>query len=104
MSDIASREHQTAAQTARELLAAYRENEDLISIGAYRRGGNRVVDAAVDMLAELNAFFRQRVDEVSSLETTRDALVALAKRAAARLQAQPAAVAGAGRSPARWRP
>ena len=30
----------------RELLAAYREHEDLISIGAYRRGSNKIVDIA----------------------------------------------------------
>ncbi len=34
MPDITSREHQDAAQSIRELLAAYREHEDLISIGA----------------------------------------------------------------------
>ncbi len=38
MPDITSREHQDAAQSIRELLAAYREHEDLISIGAYRAG------------------------------------------------------------------
>ena len=49
MSDVATEQHRAAAQTIRRLLAAYAEHEDLLSIGAYRRGTNRVVDAAVDM-------------------------------------------------------
>src|SRR6185295_3608636 len=38
MTQIAPRPQQDAAQAIRELLAAYRDHEDLISIGAYRRG------------------------------------------------------------------
>ena len=38
MSDITPRAQQDAALAVRELLGAYRDHEDLISIGAYRRG------------------------------------------------------------------
>jgi flagellum-specific ATP synthase len=62
MNDVASEEHKTAAQTIRRLLASYAEHEDLISIGAYRRGANRVVDAAVEMRDAIEELFRQRVD------------------------------------------
>ena len=44
----------SAAQTVRELLAAYRDHEDLISIGAYRSGANPTVDAAIAMRDEIN--------------------------------------------------
>ena len=37
MPDVTARIHQDAAQTVRELMAAYRDHEDLISIGAYLR-------------------------------------------------------------------
>ena len=47
----------------RRLLAAYAEHEDLLSIGAYRRGSNRAVDAAVDMRESIEELFRQRVDQ-----------------------------------------
>ena len=56
MSDIAGEEHRRAATLVRSLLAAYRDHEDLISIGAYRRGGNKLVDAAIDMQDDLNGF------------------------------------------------
>ena len=42
----------------RELLAAYRDHEDLISVGAYRRGSNRLVDVAIDMQDDMNRFLR----------------------------------------------
>jgi FliI/YscN family ATPase len=95
MSDVSSREHQNAAQTMRELMSAYKEHEDLISIGAYRRGSNRVVDAAIDLVGEFNAFLRQRVDEPSNVEQARDMLIALQRRALARQQVSPPAPAAA---------
>ena len=49
-------------RSIRRLLAAYAEHEDLISIGAYRRGSNRVVDAAVEMRESIEELFRQRVE------------------------------------------
>ena len=63
MNDITPPEQQAAAQTIRELLAAYREHEDLISIGAYRRGANPTVDAAIEMRDEINRFLRQAIEE-----------------------------------------
>ena len=59
----------------------YRDHEDLISIGAYRRGANPTVDVAIDMQEAINDFLRQRVDEPSSVERASEALVELARRA-----------------------
>ncbi len=67
-SDITNRSHQQAVAAFRELVSAYRENEDLISIGAYRRGSNVAVDAAIDLQDVLTAFLRQQVDERSTVE------------------------------------
>jgi flagellum-specific ATP synthase len=46
-------------QTLRRLLAAYREKEDLISIGAYQPGTDPVTDAAIARRDAANAFLRQ---------------------------------------------
>jgi flagellum-specific ATP synthase len=81
MPALTDAEHRQAAQTVRELLAAHREHEDLISIGAYRRGSNRLVDAALDLQPELNAFLRQRVDEPATLAAAREGLLQLHRRA-----------------------
>jgi FliI/YscN family ATPase len=77
---VADEEHRQAAITVREVMAAYREHLDLISVGAYRSGANPVVDAAIAMQDELNGFLRQAVGESSSLETSRSALLQLAAR------------------------
>jgi FliI/YscN family ATPase len=87
-----------AATTVRELLSAYREHEDLISIGAYRRGSQPTVDVAIEMRDEIQRYLRQKIDERSSVATARDALVDLAKRCALKRQAAAAGPATAQRS------
>jgi len=81
MPDVANEEHRRAAVVLRGLLAAYRDHEDLISVGAYRRGSNRSVDVALEMLEPINQYLRQPVEQPSSLEEARDELVRLAQRA-----------------------
>ena len=87
MSEIADKEHKQAAQTLRELMSAYRENEDLIAIGAYRRGSNKMVDAAIDMQEEINGFLRQSVDHGSNVAESKKALLALQQALVSRLKA-----------------
>jgi flagellum-specific ATP synthase len=89
MIEVADEEHLQAAMTIRELLASYREHEDLISIGAYRRGSNKLVDVAVEMQDELNRFLRQAVQQPSNIEDARAKLIQLHKQITARLNAQP---------------
>jgi len=80
MTDIVTPEHRGAAQALREVLAAQRDNEDLVSIGAYRRGSNRSVDLALEMQQEINGFLRQRIDERSTVEQSAAHLLQLQKR------------------------
>ena len=86
MPEVTDEEHRQAAFLIRELLAAHRDHEDLISIGAYRRGSNPKVDLAVTMLDSINAYLRQRTDEPSSLEASHRALITLREQAAGRVQ------------------
>jgi flagellum-specific ATP synthase len=85
MSEVAGEEHRRAATVVRSLLAAYRDHEDLISIGAYRRGGNKLVDAAIDMQDDLNGFLRQRVDQPASIDDARQGLLVLSQKAQQRI-------------------
>ena len=87
MTDIAGEEHCRAATLVRSLLAAYRDHEDLISLGAYRRGGNKLVDAAIDLQDDLNGFLCQRVDQPSSLDDARQGLFLLYEKAQQHLTA-----------------
>ena len=81
--DISPADQRTAAQTIRELLSAYKDHEDLISIGAYRSGANATVDAAIAMREEINKFLRQNVTDGGTVESARKELVALAQRCVA---------------------
>lgn len=89
MPKVTSREHQLAAQMVRKLLAALSENEDLISIGAYRRGANPVVDTATELRAEIDALLQQTVEEVITPEEVTQQLNQLAQRAASLLSRPP---------------
>jgi flagellum-specific ATP synthase len=67
-STINTKEHQAAAGKMREVLARYREAEDLINIGAYQRGSNPKIDEAIEKIDTVNAFLRQATDEKSDFD------------------------------------
>jgi flagellum-specific ATP synthase len=85
--DLSATEERKARQIIRELLAAYAENEDLVTIGAYRKGANRTLDAAVEMRDAINAHLRQPVEQRVSLDDARRDLAALASVCQLRLTA-----------------
>ena len=70
MNDIVSEEHRGLAAKIRDLLSAYYQNYDLISIGAYKPGMNRRLDEAVSKIDKINAFLTQKVDESFTTEET----------------------------------
>jgi hypothetical protein len=47
-------------------MAALREKEDLISIGAYQSGSDPVVDTALSKRTDIAAFLQQEVEHCSS--------------------------------------
>ena len=55
-------------------LAAYKEAEDLILLGAYRAGANAEVDAALRGSDAIRSFLVQEREEGSDLENTRELL------------------------------
>lgn len=63
MSSVASPAHMNKARALRLLLAAYAKSEDLIRIGAYQKGFDPVLDKAVEVLPEVNAFLQQNAGE-----------------------------------------
>ncbi len=68
--DVLTREERDLAGMARDILATYREAEDLISVGAYKRGSSPDIDRAIDVIKELNGFLRQQVDEFTDADAT----------------------------------
>ena len=70
MSAVVEKRHQRLAGSIRELMAAYREAEDLINIGAYVKGSNPMIDRSLEKIDGINKILRQAVDEKSSYEET----------------------------------
>jgi len=68
MTEITSEDHQKAAQNFKRLLATYNEAEDLINIGAYKKGSNRDIDMALRFKPQMDHFLRQGIYEPSQLE------------------------------------
>jgi len=63
MNDISDAEHIAQAQLFRKYLALYRENEDLIKIGAYKQGTNTDVDKSLHFYPKLMEYLIQKPNE-----------------------------------------
>jgi len=61
-----------------QLMAAYREAEDLISVGAYQKGTNPVIDKAMSLNDRINAFLKQGIYESTEYEESVEQLKAIA--------------------------
>ena len=80
MKEVTTKEHIKAAGKIRNLLAAYKKNEDLINIGAYVNGSDPVTDKAIKYMNDINAFLQQSIDEKTAYDETVDRLLALAEK------------------------
>lgn len=77
-SKVASKDQREAARKIREALAAYRQSEDLIHLGAYAAGSNPQLDSAIKLLPQLTEFLRQEPEVNEPLEKTLHQFYALA--------------------------
>jgi flagellum-specific ATP synthase len=63
MQDITPPEHLELARRFRHLLSTYQQHRDLINIGAYQRGSDPRVDAAIAMWPKMQKFMQQGIKE-----------------------------------------
>ncbi|SDK45273.1 flagellar protein export ATPase FliI [Natronincola ferrireducens] len=63
MPNIVSPEQLSIANEIKQLLAVYREAEDLINIGAYAKGSNKKIDTAISNIDAINHFLQQDVND-----------------------------------------
>lgn len=61
MSSIVTKEHKKIAGNLKNVLATYNEAEDLINIGAYKKGSNKNIDYAIEKIDAVNEFLCQDV-------------------------------------------
>lgn len=77
MSAIVGKEHKANAGKLKTVLATYQEAEDLINIGAYKRGSNKNIDYAIDKIDAVNEFLVQDTMEKFDFEEEEEMLAAL---------------------------
>jgi flagellum-specific ATP synthase len=75
MKDVITPQHRSNAQTMKEMLAAYREAEDMISVGAYQKGANPMVDKAIELRNQTRKFLRQQVEDPTDFRQIVEQLV-----------------------------
>ncbi|MDD6428168.1 MAG: flagellar protein export ATPase FliI [Lachnospiraceae bacterium] len=75
MSAIAKGPHKRAAGQLKNVMATYAEAEDLINIGAYKKGSNPNIDFAISKIGEVNDFLLQGTDQKFSFEEIVDMLL-----------------------------
>lgn len=70
MPDIVSPQHMALANNIRNIMAIYRNYEDMIKIGAYIKGSNKDIDYAIEKNEKIISFIKQKTDESYTLEET----------------------------------
>lgn len=68
MPDIASRDHNEMAGLVKSMMASHREVQDLIAVGAYKKGINTKADQAIALLDSINGLLRQSIDDRFTFE------------------------------------
>lgn len=79
MNHLADPTHSEAANKVREKLSAYLQSEDLINIGAYKRGSSKDIDEAIQMYPKIIDFLKQPTNEKVPITTTKMGLQTLAQ-------------------------
>ena len=79
MSDVADEPHRAAAAEFKRLLAAHEDARDLINIGAYQMGSDRLVDRSIEHREAMRAFLQQDLAKASSFARTRSDLIRLTR-------------------------
>lgn len=81
MTGIVDNEHLQYARKFRELNSIYQQNRDLISIGAYSRGSDPLIDKAIDFNQRMTEFLRQGMHQPVSFSESLQQLAALMQAA-----------------------
>jgi flagellum-specific ATP synthase len=70
MPEIATKGHIQAASMARDLMATYKDSEDLINIGAYVKGSNVKIDKAIKYNDSIALYLKQDINESTDIEVS----------------------------------
>lgn len=77
MEAVASPDHRRLARDVRAMIAAHDANRDFLMMGAYRAGADPLLDRAMAMHSQIEAFLAQDAQDLSALPESAAALAAL---------------------------
>lgn len=79
MSHLVEPEHAKAAESARQYLSSYLDAEDLINIGAYKKGSNQMIDEAISKYPLIVEWMKQGVEVKVTKQQSMERLLLLTK-------------------------
>ncbi|MBF6058378.1 flagellar protein export ATPase FliI [Thiomicrorhabdus heinhorstiae] len=74
MVEIVPDEQLKTARQFKQLYSLYQQNQDLITLGAYKKGSDPNLDLAIQKYPQLNAFLAQEIREQAGVEASLQAL------------------------------
>lgn len=80
MPQVVSEEHLLAARRIRQIYSVYKQNQDLISIGAYARGTDPRIDLAIAAEPKINQFLQQGMKDVIPYDESLTGMVQLLQK------------------------
>jgi flagellum-specific ATP synthase len=80
MNNIVGDKHKNAAEKLRASLSTYMESEDLINIGAYKKGSSKQIDNSITRYPEIISFLKQGTHEKATKDNSINALVELMEK------------------------
>jgi flagellum-specific ATP synthase len=78
MTHLVDKEQLKNAQKFKQLLSVYRQNKDLISMGAYSSGADPLIDEAIATRQQLVNFIRQGIGDAVNYPSAQSELINLA--------------------------
>ncbi|WP_343189138.1 FliI/YscN family ATPase [Buchnera aphidicola (Chaitoregma tattakana)] len=70
MYNLVSKEHYKKVIYLKQLISTYKNNKDLISLGAYVKGNDKILDNAVNLWPKIEKFLQQDIDVSHNFESS----------------------------------
>lgn len=64
MPQVVSEAHMQQARVLKQVYSLYQQNKDLITLGAYQKGADPILDKSISMMPMVNGFLQQTMKEV----------------------------------------
>jgi len=74
LNQITEESHREAISQLKYLYSSYQQNKDLITVGAYQKGSDRIIDEAIESMPKIRSFLCQNINEKVEMSESIDEL------------------------------